>query len=84
VSCICRYDGFGTTEAGGIATDGVISRVLSLFRPVCVSQRILFQKDVKVHLLDVPELGYRTTDKPYPRGEICVHTDVMIDGYFKV
>ena len=60
------YDGYGTTEAGGIATDGIISR------------------DALVHLLDVPELGYRSTDKPYPRGEICVHTDVMIDGYFKV
>ena len=59
------YDGYGTTEAGGIATDGIISR------------------DVQVHLLDVPELGYLSSDKPYPRGEICVHTDVMIEGYFK-
>ncbi len=63
--CVPLYDGYGTTEAGGIATDGVISR------------------DVKVHLLDVPELGYSTADKPYPRGEICVNTDVMIEGYFK-
>ena len=33
-------------------------------------------------LLDVPEMGYWTTDNP-PRGEICVKTPDMIDGYFK-
>jgi long-subunit acyl-CoA synthetase (AMP-forming) len=58
------YDGYGTTEAGGIATDNVIG------------------PDVDVKLIDVPELGYLTTDKP-PRGEICVKTKHMITGYFK-
>lgn len=33
-------------------------------------------------LIDVPEMGYFTTDKP-PRGEICAKTPSMIDGYFK-
>lgn len=36
---------------------------------------------VDVHLVDVPELGYLTTDDP-PRGEICVRTPHMISGYF--
>ena len=58
------YDGYGSTEVGGIATDGVIGA------------------NVAVKLVDVPELGYFTTDKP-PRGEICVKTDTMIEGYFK-
>ena len=34
-------------------------------------------------LVDVPELGYTTQDKPYPRGELRVKTKLMIPGYFK-
>eukprot|EP01119_Soliformovum_irregulare_P004369 TRINITY_DN1535_c0_g2_i1.p1 TRINITY_DN1535_c0_g2~~TRINITY_DN1535_c0_g2_i1.p1 ORF type:complete len:1126 (-),score=373.89 TRINITY_DN1535_c0_g2_i1:9-3080(-) len=38
-------------------------------------------QDVDVQLVDVPELGYRTTDRPYPRGEICVNSQWTIPGY---
>jgi fatty acid CoA ligase FadD9 len=34
-------------------------------------------------LADVPELGYFSTDKPYPRGELLVKTDRFMGGYFK-
>lgn len=34
-------------------------------------------------LADVPELGYFTTDKPFPRGELLIKTNTMIDGYYK-
>ena len=33
-------------------------------------------------LLDVPEMGYLTSDKP-PRGELCVKTPTMVTGYYK-
>ena len=33
-------------------------------------------------LIDVPEMGYLTSDYP-PRGEICVRTGDNIDGYYK-
>ena len=39
-------------------------------------------REAKVKLVDVPEMGYLTTDSP-PRGEICVRTVAMVDGYYK-
>lgn len=39
------------------------------------------QKGVTVRLRDVD--GYSTKDKPHPRGEICVRTATMIEGYFE-
>lgn len=34
-------------------------------------------------LRDVPELGYFSTDKPYPRGELLVKTERFMVGYYK-
>ena len=34
-------------------------------------------------LVDVPELGYFNTDKPFPRGELVLKTRGLIKGYFK-
>ena len=39
-------------------------------------------EEATVKLIDVPEMGYLTTDNP-PRGEICVQSNVMVDGYYK-
>ncbi|MRH89474.1 AMP-binding protein [Nocardia sp. SYP-A9097] len=62
------HNGYGSTEAGGgIMTDNRLNRSTVI--------------DYK--LLDVPELGYFGTDKPYPRGELLLKTTVMIPGYFK-
>ncbi len=33
--------------------------------------------------MDVPELNYFSTDRPYPRGEVLVKTDTMLTEYFK-
>ena len=49
-------DGYGLTETGTISLDGVINR-----------KRV---HDYK--LIDVPELGYFHTDRPYPRGELLI------------
>ena len=34
-------------------------------------------------LVDVPELGYYTTDQPFPRGELVLKTRSLISGYYK-
>lgn len=60
-------DGYGLTEVGGVTRDGVIARP-----PV-----------IDYKLVDVPELGYFTTDKPHPRGELLVKTVTSMMGYFK-
>ncbi|MQY20618.1 carboxylic acid reductase [Nocardia macrotermitis] len=61
-------DGYGSTESAG----GIMVNNLVLRPPVT---------DYK--LIDVPELGYFGTDKPYPRGELLVKAETLIPGYYK-
>ena len=61
-------DAYSTTEAGAAVT--VRNRVS---RPYVIDYR----------LRDVPELGYYVSDKPFPRGELCVKTQMATRGYFK-
>ncbi len=45
---------------------------------------VVQQPPVTEHkLVDVPELGYRTTDRPHPRGELLVKSTAVIPGYFR-
>ena len=60
-------DGYGSTEAGMVLLDSQIQRP-----PV---------EDYK--LVDVPDLGYFGTDRPYPRGELLLKTPNMFPGYYK-
>ena len=60
-------DGYGLTEVGMVTKDGRTTRP-----PVLVYK-----------LVDVPELGYFLTDKPYPHGELLVKSLTATPGYFK-
>jgi fatty acid CoA ligase FadD9 len=61
-------EGYGMTEIfGSILLDG----------------RIVRSTVIEYKLRDVPELGYFNSDRPYPRGELCVKSDSRISGYFK-
>lgn len=60
-------DGYGLTEVGGVTRDGAI------LRPPVLDYK----------LVDVPELGYFTTDRPHPRGELLIKSATATMGYFK-
>src|SRR4029077_1063822 len=61
-------DGYGSTESGG-----GIMRNGKIMRPPVTDYK----------LVDVPELGYSTTDKPHPRGELYMKSTGLIPGYYK-
>ncbi|WP_220501910.1 carboxylic acid reductase [Microbispora sp. H10670] len=61
------FDSYGTTETGLVMLDHRVQRAFVL--------------DYK--LVDVPELGYYTTDTPYPRGELLVRTKLITPGYYR-
>jgi len=62
------HEGYSSTEtaSGGLAMDGHLNR----------------NNVTDYKLQDVPESGYYSTDKPYPRGELCVKTKFGIKQYF--
>ncbi|WP_193043125.1 carboxylic acid reductase [Mycolicibacterium baixiangningiae] len=60
-------EGYGSTEAGSVFVDGHIQRP-----PV-----------LEYKLVDVPDLGYFSTDRPHPRGELLVRSTQMFPGYYK-
>lgn len=64
---VALHDGYGTTEVGGV---------------VMLDNRLRRPPVLDFKLVDVPELGYFATDKPYPRGELLIKTTSMFPGYY--
>jgi fatty acid CoA ligase FadD9 len=60
-------EGYGSTEAGAIFVDGQVRRP-----PV-----------IDYKLVDVPDLGYFSTDQPHPRGELVVKSVDLFPGYYQ-
>ena len=70
------YEGYGLTETSGGSSitwsnDAIAGHVGGPLP--CVKWR----------LLDVPEMLYLSTDKPYPSGELCMKGQTVTSGYYK-
>jgi len=65
---VLMIEGYGSTESGANIT---------------LQDKISRDNVIDYKLRDVPELGYFTTDKPFPRGELCVKTKFGIKEYYK-
>ncbi|KAG0344393.1 hypothetical protein BG004_004513 [Podila humilis] len=74
--CCVVTEGYGATEGMATATvtlgDEYIPGHVGCPRAGC-----------EIKLVDVPEMNYFVTDKPYPRGEIHIRGDTVFKGYFK-
>ena len=57
----------GATESGSVVIDGKVQR------PPATDYK----------LVDVPELGYFSTDRPHPRGELLIKSRTLFRGYYK-
>ena len=69
-------EGYGLTEtSGGSSTTAAADNVLGhVGGPL---------ECVKFRFLDIPEMNYHSTDKPYPRGEVCMKGPTIFSGYYK-
>ncbi|WP_432846305.1 carboxylic acid reductase [Amycolatopsis sp. CA-161197] len=62
------HDGYGATETGGV---------------VMLDGKMWPHRVSGYRLLDVPELGYFSTDLPHPRGELVVQGGTLVTGYYR-
>lgn len=77
IFCVSVVEGWGMTEncAAGSRTlpnDRSSSGTVGTAQPCC-----------ELKLVDVPQMGYTSQDKPFPRGELCTRGPNTFKGYYK-
>lgn len=69
------HHGYGLTETSACCSvtpiNGWFGNTVGLPMPSC-----------EIKLIDVPELGYTSLDKPHPRGEVAIKGVCVFKGYF--
>ena len=76
VFCCPIREGYGLTES---ATAGCVTA-----KDDPVAGHVGGPREaVKLRLKDLPEMEYLSSDKPYPRGEICMKGPTIFKGYYK-
>lgn len=73
--CCPVLEGYGLTEssAGSCLTNRADANAGHVGGPI---------PSLRIRLKDVPEMQYLSTDKPYPRGEVCMKGPSIFSGYF--
>nr|AOE43313.1 fcsA [Rostrostelium ellipticum] len=78
MACFCCpvVQGYGLTENVGGANVGYPedTTIGHVGPPLACSE---------IKLVDVPEMNYFSTDKPFPRGEVCLRGYNVFKGYYK-
>jgi long-chain acyl-CoA synthetase len=74
--CCPVVEGYGQSENSACATTNILVDPTS--GHIGVPQPAMLVK-----LRDVPSMNYFSTDKPYPRGEICIKGAAVFKGYYK-
>lgn len=77
ILCVSIIEGWGMTEncAAGTRTlpnDASSGGTVGTAQPCC-----------EIKLVDVPQMGYTSQDKPFPRGELCTKGPNTFKGYYK-
>ncbi|EFA84511.1 fatty acyl-CoA synthetase [Heterostelium album PN500] len=78
IACFCCpvVQGYGLTEnVGGAAVAYPEDQSIGHVGPPLAC--------TEVKLVDVPEMNYFSTDKPFPRGEVCLRGYNVFTGYYK-
>ena len=69
------FQGYGLSEVGIVAVTAKDDPTLGHVGPPMPC--------VEMKLADIPDMDYLHSDRPYPRGEICIRGPTVFQGYYK-